>query len=145
VTVTSRRTEGAAKLVGDIRKRFDTTVKAVAMADAIQSPGVLDGCELLLSAGGLGVRLITREAWTKRPGLRAAADVNAVPPFGIEGIEATDNGVDRDGVLSFGALGIGGLKMKVHKACIARLFERNDLVLDAESILDVARSLTSAV
>ena len=39
------------------------------------------------------------------------------------------------------ALGIGGLKMKLHKACIAKLFERNDLVLDAESILEVARTL----
>ena len=41
----------------------------------------------------------------------------------------------------FGALGVGGLKMKIHKACIARLFERNDLVLDAETIAEVARSL----
>jgi hypothetical protein len=32
--------------------------------------------------------------------------------------------------------------MKVHKACIAKLFERNDLVLDAESILEVARTLS---
>ena len=39
----------------------------------------------------------------------------------------------------FGALGVGGLKMKIHKACIARLFERNDLVLDAETIAEVAR------
>ena len=32
------------------------------------------------------------------------------------------------------ALAIGNPKMKVHKACIAGLFERNDLVLDAEAI-----------
>jgi hypothetical protein len=31
--------------------------------------------------------------------------------------------------------------MKVHKACIARLFERNDAVLDAEAIADVAGGL----
>ena len=30
--------------------------------------------------------------------------------------------------------------MKIHKACIARLFERNDLVLDAETIAEVART-----
>jgi len=64
-----------------------------------------------------------------------------VPPLGVEGIEVTDNGVDRNGVLVFGALGVGQLKMKIHKACIARLFERNDLVLDAESIAEVAKSL----
>jgi hypothetical protein len=73
-----------------------------------------------------------------------AADLNAVPPLGIEGIEPGDNGVERDGVTCFGALGVGNLKMKLHKACIARLFDRNDLVLDAETIADVARELATA-
>ena len=102
----------------------------------------MQGCEFLLSAGGFGVNLVPRQAWAGRPGLRAAADLNAVPPLGVEGIEAMDNGVDRDGIKTYGALGIGGLKMKLHKACIAKLFERNDLMLDAESILDVARTLS---
>ena len=31
--------------------------------------------------------------------------------------------------------------MKIHKACIARLFERNDLVLDAETIADISARL----
>ena len=48
-----------------------------------------------------------------------------------------DDGVDRDGVKTFGALGVGRLKMKIHKACIARLFERNDLVLDVETIAEL--------
>ena len=81
------------------------------------------------------------DAWVGRAGLRAAADVNAVPPLGVEGIEVTDDGVERDGVTAFGALGVGGLKMKIHKACIARLFEHNDLVLDAETIAEVAREI----
>ena len=142
VTVTSRKAEGSAKLAADIRERFGgATVNPVAMADASEAGAVLEGCEFLLSAGGFGVRLVPRDAWAARPGLIAAADVNAVPPLGVEGIDATDNGVDRDGIRTYGALGIGGLKMKIHKACIARLFERNDLVLDAESILEVARTL----
>ena len=78
-----------------------------------------------------------------RKGLIAAADLNAVPPLGIEGIEVMDNGVERDGVIVFGALGVGGLKMKIHKACIAQLFERNDLVLDAETIAEVAKELSA--
>ena len=52
-----------------------------------------------------------------------------------------DNGVDRSGTATFGALGVGSLKMKIHKACIAHLFERNDLVLDAETIAEVAARL----
>ena len=54
-----------------------------------------------------------------------------------------DAGVDRNGVKAFGALGVGNFKMKVHKRCIAKLFERNDLVLDAETIGDVARELAA--
>jgi hypothetical protein len=85
--------------------------------------------------------LVPRQAWANRPGLKVAADVNAVPPLGVEGVDTMDDGVTKDGVVCFGALAIGNLKMKVHKACIARLFERNDLVLDAETIADVAREL----
>ena len=91
--------------------------------------------------GPAGVCLIPRSAWVGRPGLEVAADVNAVPPLGVEGIDVTDDGTVKDGVTTFGALGIGGLKMKIHKACIARLFEKNDLVLDAESIAELAESL----
>jgi hypothetical protein len=47
-------------------------------------------------------------------------------------------------VAVFGAFGIGNFKTKLHKACVARLFERNDLVLDAEAIADVARELVAA-
>ena len=97
--------------------------------------------ERLLASGPAGVQLISRAAWAGRAGLRVVADVNAVPPLGIEGVEATDDGVERDGVLAFGALGIGRLKMKLHKACIARAFERNDLILDSEAIYDLAVEL----
>jgi methylenetetrahydrofolate/methylenetetrahydromethanopterin dehydrogenase (NADP+) len=141
VVVTSRRADGGAAAADAIRKRFDSTVRPIAMTGAAEAASVLEGAELLLNAGGAGICLVLRDAWMGRSGLRAAADVNAVPPLGIEGVEVTDNGVDRNGVTVFGALGVGHLKMKVHKACIARLFERNDLVLDAETIADVARRL----
>jgi len=141
VVVTSRRQEGAAAAAAAIRQRFGQDVRPMAMADPSSAASVLEGAELLLSAGGAGVCLVPRDAWTGRAGLRAVADVNAVPPLGIEGVEATDNGVDRGGAAAFGALGVGGLKMKIHKACLARLFERNDLVLDAETIADVAKDV----
>jgi len=141
VVVTSRRPQGAEAVVEAIHQRFGATVRPMTMADSSGAASVLEGAELVLNAGGAGVCLVPQEAWVGRAGLRAIADVNAVPPLGVEGIEVTDNGVDRNGVLVFGALGVGQLKMKIHKACIARLFERNDLVLDAESIAEVAKSL----
>jgi len=113
----------------------------VTMANAGEAVGACKDAELVLNAGPAGVMLVPKQAWANRLGLKVVADVNAVPPPGIEGVDPMDDGVVKEGVICFGALAIGNLKMKLHKACIARLFERNDLVLDAETIADVAREL----
>jgi hypothetical protein len=140
VTVTSRRAATGA-LAETIRQRFGGSIREVTMAESAGAPQALEGAEMVLNAGPAGVCLIPRGAWVGRPGLKVVADVNAVPPLGVEGIDVSDDGAVKDGVTTFGALGIGGLKMKIHKACIARLFERNDAVLDAESIAELAETL----
>ena len=140
VAVTSRRA-GDGKLAETIRQRFGGSIREVTMADNSGAAQALEGAEMFLNAGPAGVCLVPRSAWVGRSGLRVAADVNAVPPLGVEGIDVTDDGSEREGVTTFGALGIGNLKMKIHKACIERLFERNDLVLDAETIAEVADGL----
>ena len=140
VVLTSRTPQHGA-LIEQIQQRFGGSVREVGMSDAAQASAVLEGATLLLNTGPAGVCLVPRAAWAGRTGLRVAADLNAVPPAGIEGVEVGDNGVDRDGVTAFGALGVGGLKMKIHKACIVRLFERNDAVLDAETIAEIAQEI----
>ena len=139
VTITSRRPDES-HLVDNIVTRFGGSVRAVQMRDASQAAAALEGGELLLNSGPAGVLLVPRDAWAGRK-LRAVADLNAVPPLGIEGVDVMDDGAAREDTTAFGALGVGGLKMKIHKACIARLFERNDVVLDAETIADLAREL----
>jgi methylenetetrahydrofolate/methylenetetrahydromethanopterin dehydrogenase (NADP+) len=141
VVLTSRRPEQNTKVIEGLQQRFGDSVRAVKMADSSQAAAVIEGAQMVLNAGGAGICLVPRDAWAGRAGLRAVADLNAVPPLGVEGIEANDDGVEREGVTAFGALGVGKLKMKIHKACIARLFEQNDLVLDAETIAEVAREL----
>ena len=70
-----------------------------------------------------------------------AIDLNAVPPAGIAGIQPTDKEKERDGVVCYGAIGVGGTKMKIHRAAIQRLFTANNLVLDAEEVFEVAQGL----
>lgn len=141
VRITSRTGEHGERAAAHLSERFGASVETVTTAEPEDAQRALDGAELLLAAGPEGVTLVPREAWAGRPGLRVVADVNAVPPMGIEGIEPTDDGKEDGDTIGFGALAIGGLKMKVHKACIARLFERNDRVLDAETIYDLAAGL----
>lgn len=102
---------------------------------------VLAERSLVVAAGPAGAMLLPRTARLTCQTLRVAIDLNAVPPLGIEGIEVSDKSVERDGVLSYGAIGVGDLKMKIHKAAIARLFERNDCVLDAEEVYALAESI----
>jgi hypothetical protein len=139
VTVTTRRAADGS-LSARIQERFGAAVQEVTVADASGAAKALDGAEILLSAGPAGVCMVPKAAWAGR-GLTVAVDVNAVPPLGVEGVEVTDNKTDRDGVISYGALGVGNLKMKIHKACIARLFEKNDQILDAETIAEIAQGL----
>jgi len=141
VVITSRKADAGERARDLVLKRFGGTVRAIAMPDASDAVRACKGAALLLNAGPAGVMLVPKRAWANVPGLKVVADVNAVPPLGVEGVETMDDGVTKEGVVCFGALAIGNLKTKLHKACIARLFERNDLVLDAETIADVAREL----
>jgi hypothetical protein len=141
VTITSRHPDEADRIATQIRERFGGSIETAIVTDPSALAGALGDAELLLNAGPAGVQLVPRDAWTGRRGLRVAIDLNAVPPLGVEGVEVTDAAVERNHVKTFGALGVGNFKMKVHKRCIAKLFERNDFVLDAETIGDVAREI----
>jgi len=143
VTITSRKPEQGERARRSISERFDVQVDATTVTDAAHAAEHMDGVEILLNSGPAGVMLMPRAGWVKRSGLRVVVDLNAVPPLGVEGVEVGDAGVERDGVTVFGAFGIGNFKTKLHKECVARLFTRNDLVLDAEAIADVAREMSA--
>lgn len=143
VTITSRKPEQGEKARRSIQERFNVPVDIVGMVDASHAADVLEGAEILLNSGPAGVLMVPKGTWARRPGLLVAADLNAVPPLGIEGVELNDAGTEREGVKVFGAFGVGNFKTKLHKACVGRLFTRNDLVLDAEAIADVARQLVA--
>ena len=104
---------------------------------------MLHESSVIVSAGAAGATLLPASVWRNLPNLKALIDLNAVPPLGIEGVEATDNNAERDHVRAWGALGVGGTKMKIHKKAIQELFTSNDKVLDAEQVLELGRSLPS--
>jgi hypothetical protein len=104
----------------------------------------LHGVQLVIAAGAAGVPLLVSDAFQQVSSLQVAIDLNAVPPAGIEGIQVTDKAATRGGTLCYGAIGVGGMKMKIHKHAIGRLFSANDLVLDAEQIFALGRELEEA-
>lgn len=101
----------------------------------------LHGVEVVVAAGAAGVRLLPGSVMQKSKSLKVAVDLNAVEPFGIEGVKAQDKKTDKGGYVAWGALGVGSLKMKIHKTAIASLFEKNDQVIDAMEAFEIGRSI----
>jgi hypothetical protein len=100
----------------------------------------LRSAQAVIAAGAPGALLLPLSVRQAAKDLKVAIDLNAVPPLGIEGVKSTDKAADRDGVVAYGAIGVGGTKMKIHKAALQKLFERSDLVLDAEEIFELGQA-----
>jgi len=141
VTITSRTQKKGDEAAKAIEERFGVKVKAIEAADDATRSAAVKDANIVYAAGAIGLQLLPLSAWKDNKTIEMVADVNAQPPLGIEGIEATDKGNDRFGKLAFGALGIGGLKLKLHRACIGQLFESSEKVFDAEEIYTLAKEM----
>ncbi|MFG0333282.1 MAG: NAD(P)-dependent methylenetetrahydromethanopterin dehydrogenase [Maioricimonas sp. JB049] len=141
VHVASRSQERAEQACETIARHVEGARLAACTSD---EPGLqerLGKVSLVIAAGAAGVQFLDADDWQGAGSLKVAIDLNAVPPVGLGGIEVTDKAVERAGVICYGAIGVGGTKMKVHRAAIGRLFESNSQVLDTAAIYEIATSL----
>jgi hypothetical protein len=113
----------------------------VATGSAEHLRQALEGVQVVIAAGAAGIELLSTEMREQCQSLQVAVDLNAVPPLGIGGIEVSDRAVERGGVKCFGALAIGGTKMRLHKLAVKLLFEQRDQVFDAEELYEIGRGL----
>lgn len=142
VTLTSRSKDRAASVCRSIEARLSGQSLTPASTENGDDLGrCLDGAAVVISAGAAGIELVSEARLKSLDSLRVAIDLNAVPPSGIGGVGVTDKAVEFGNGVAYGAIGVGGLKMRTHKAAIKSLFESNDRVLDAKAIFDIAQSL----
>jgi hypothetical protein len=142
VRLASRQQARAEAVAEALRARVPTArLEAVAIVSPADLEKALAERTLVVAAGAAGVVLLPRSAQAACPRLRVAIDLNAVPPLGIEGVEVGDRGIERGGIIGYGALGVGVTKMKIHKAAVARLFENNNQILDAEQIYALSQNV----
>ncbi|MGO9513909.1 MAG: NADP-dependent methylenetetrahydromethanopterin/methylenetetrahydrofolate dehydrogenase [Steroidobacteraceae bacterium] len=141
VAITGRKLEVVQAACDSIQSRFGSDIRAVAAPTHLERGAALQGAQIVLATGAAGITLLHAAQWQDSSTLELVADANASPPAGIEGVSLTDRGTQSHGKILFGALGFGALKLAVHRACIARLFERNDLLLDAEEIYALAKTM----
>jgi hypothetical protein len=141
VSVGSRSFDRAASLAKSLGQAAGSHVSSFSSASALDLAAALNDAKVVISAGAAGATLLAASVWQDLPTLATLIDLNAVPPAGIEGIDAADRKTPRGKVLAWGALGVGRTKMKIHKKAIQELFASNDKILDAEQVLELGRTL----
>jgi hypothetical protein len=133
------RSEGVCAAVKQVAA--DANITAWQTSTPEETAAALNGAQIVIAAGAAGIELLSADTRRAATALRVAIDLNAVPPLGIEGVKAQDRAAERDGTVVYGALGVGGTKMKIHKEAILRLFTANDQILDAEAVLAIGKTL----
>jgi len=98
----------------EIKRRFNVDTSAVDGSDDAKKSAILAATEVALCAGRAGVQILSRAQIDAAGRLLIAADVNAVPPAGVEGLDVHANGqqLSAQATLGLGPLAIGNIKYK---------------------------------
>jgi methylene-tetrahydromethanopterin dehydrogenase len=128
----------------DCNRRYGTNVEPVeASTDALKA-AMMQKADVALATAKAGFRVVTAELLAAAPKLLVAADVNAVPPSGIDGIDAMDDGkplqASSGKAVGIGALAIGNIKYQTQRGLLeAMLKAEKPLYLDLPEALAEAR------
>ena len=112
-------------------------------ADANKAELILDA-DIVFATAAAGIQVLSAELVAAAPLLKVAADVNAVPPSGIAGLDAHHRGHaiegSQSGAVGVGALAIGNVKYKTQSALLTRRRETDKPVyLSFDDAFEVAR------
>ncbi|HTS54701.1 MAG TPA: NAD(P)-dependent methylenetetrahydromethanopterin dehydrogenase [Burkholderiales bacterium] len=121
VGIVGREDVSRARRTADaVNARYGVDVQPVeANTDALKL-AMMRQADVVLATAKAGHRVVTRELLAEAPRLLVAADVNAVPPPGIEGVGATDDGAKLAAgsgkAVGVGALAIGNVKYQTERS-----------------------------
>ncbi len=139
--------DGAARVqraAEDIARRFGATVHPADASSEERKAAILAAAQAVFCAGPAGRRLLSAEQLRAAPDLLVVADVNAVPPLGVEGVDLHDDGTPIGGgkTLGIGALAIGGTKYRTEFGLFRKMIESEQPVAyDFRDAFVLAREL----
>lgn len=147
--VSHRGRQVAEEVVREYNARFECRMHGAGNSSETEMAELLRGTEVLICAARAGVRVISRAHLTLARALRIAVDANAVPPSGIEGLDARDSGKVLDDspgkARGIGALAVGDIKYKLHRQLFEQMKNAKQAVfLDHIKAFDVARQVAAA-
>jgi methylene-tetrahydromethanopterin dehydrogenase len=127
-----------------IKEWFDVAVRPADGSDDTKKAAILAVTEAVLCAGTAGVRVLSSAQLAAAPHLLIVADVNAVPPSGVEGLDVMANGAELTphGVLGIGPLAIGNIKYRTESGLFQNMISATEPVsFDFRDAFRLAREL----
>lgn len=128
----------------EIKTRFQVDVRAADGSDDTKKTDILAQAEAALCAGRAGIRILSSTQLAQAKRLLIVADVNAVPPSGVEGLDMMANGAEltAHGTLGIGPLAIGNIKYKTESGLFQRMIAATKPVtFDFRDAFQLAREL----
>ncbi len=138
--------ERVRRLTMEANDRFDVDLGYADGTTEEQKAELAQNADLIFSAGPAGRQILSLAQINPAKNLKVAADVNAVPPLGIEGVGLKDNGKPIEGMdaVGIGALAIGDVKYKTETGLFKEMIEADQAVyLDFRAAYRLAQDLVS--
>jgi len=139
--------DGLARVQGiaaEIESRFGEKVEIADGSSDDKKASIVAEAEIILAAAKAGVRVISRDHLEKASRLLIAADVNAVPPAGIEGVSVSADAEEIAGTsaVGIGPLATGNVKYKTEFNLFKRMIEAQKTTsLDFQDAFSLAREI----
>jgi methylene-tetrahydromethanopterin dehydrogenase len=129
-----------------VNARYGSATQSADASSGDLIDALITEADVVLACAKAGVQVLSKEQLSRAPKLLVAADVNAVPPAGIEGVGMTDDGVPlataSGKTVGIGALAVGNIKYQVMKALFESMLRSDKAVfLDFRDAFAAARSL----
>jgi methylene-tetrahydromethanopterin dehydrogenase len=138
-----RRVGDAAR---EIKARFEADVRIADGSDEGKKAEIVARAEAAFCAGRAGVRILSAAQLAAAKRLLIVADVNAVPPTGVEGLDMMANGAELTphGTLGIGPLAVGNVKYKTESGLFQRMIAATKPVsFDFRDAFRLARELNA--
>lgn len=144
--VAHRGLERVVKSAEVSKQRFGVDLEAVAGETDAQKAEIIANAEVIFAAAAAGVQVLSKQHLSAANKLLVVADVNAVPPAGIEGMELFMDGapLPDSNVLGVGPLAIGDIKYKTESGLFKQMLaSKEPLALDFRHAFALARQLVA--
>jgi methylene-tetrahydromethanopterin dehydrogenase len=143
VTLAARELNKVQAKADEIKQRFGVTVHTAQAKSPEEISAALAGKEVALCCAAAGVQVLSASMLSAAKSLLVSADVNAVPPAGIEGLDLMANGVElAGGSLGIGPLAIGDVKYKTESGLFQRMASSPKAIsLDFRDAFSFAREI----